>query len=583
MALNPDNPVILFGVVDFRSRHTNFGIKMDDRRRHMYIIGKSGMGKSELLKNLAIQDIQEGRGLAFIDPHGDPVEDLLDYIPPERIEDVIYVNPADMQFPISFNVLEHVDYDQRHLVADGLMAVFKKIWVDQWSARMEYILNNVVLALLEVKGTTLLGINRMMSEKAYRKSIVDQVKDTEVKAFWTQEFASWNDRYAADATAAIQNKIGQFVSNPLIRNIVGQTESSFDIRKAIDARKIFLMNISKGRIGEDASRLLGAMFITRIQLAAMSRVDVPKHQRPDFSLMVDEFQNFATAAFANILSEARKFNLSLIVAHQYVNQMSEEVRDAIFGNVGTIVAFRVGAEDAELLEKEFAPVFEAQDIVNLGQRDIYLKLMIDGISSNAFAARTMDTFAAPEQSTREKVIEASRRQYGRKREDVEEAIEKWRQPVAEPERPARRTFDGSGPPRRDTSGPRPQSRPQSQAPRREGTAPHQVTPPARPEDIHRKPTPNVQREKQKQSMSLDALKGGQTVDFKGRPVRPKADRPDRQREQRDDKKSDPSRPRRAEADATLASAPARDGRGSPGGRPVSDNLKSLIANALKKK
>lgn len=567
-----DNPVILFGEVDFRNHRQHFGIKMDDRRRHMYVIGKSGMGKSELLKNLAIQDIQEGRGLAFIDPHGDPVEDLLDYIPRERINDVIYVNPADMQYPISFNVLEHVDYDQRHLVADGLMGVFKKIWVDQWSARMEYILNNVVLALLEVPGTTLLGINRMMSEKEYRKGIVAQIKDTEVKAFWTQEFASWNDRYAADATAAIQNKIGQFVSNPLIRNIVGQVDSSFDIREAIDDKKIFLMNISKGRIGEDASRLLGAMFITRIQLAAMSRVDVPKHQRPDFSLMVDEFQNFATAAFANILSEARKFNLSLIVAHQYVNQMSEEVRDAIFGNVGTIIAFRVGAEDAELLEKEFAPVFAAQDIVNLGKRDIYLKLAIDGISSNAFAARTMDTFQPLEQSTREEVINASRHSYGRPRADVEAAIEKWRQPIEEPRRTDNRPQGGSTAPRPATSRPKPA---QSSSPtRRDDRRPpprdtRSGPPPRRRDDrpnrgragaTQGRPAPvrapagapqqqqrTVQQEKQKQSLSLDALKGGQSVDFKGKPVEPKRD---------DHKKTD----------ASLASA----------------DLRSLIARALKK-
>jgi hypothetical protein len=558
-----DNPVILFGVVDFRNQRTNFGIKMDDRRKHVYVIGKSGMGKSELLKNLAIQDIQEGRGLAFIDPHGDPVEDLLDYIPPERINDVIYINPSDMQYPISFNVMEHVDYDQRHLVADGLMAVFKKIWVDQWSARMEYILNYTVLALLEAPGSTLLGINRMMSEKEYRKTIVDQVKDSEVKAFWTQEFAKYNDRYAQEATAAIQNKIGQFVSNPLIRNIIGQPQSSFNIRKAIDEKKIFLVNISKGRIGEDASRLLGAMLITRIQLAAMSRVDVPKDQRPDFALVVDEFQNFATAAFANILSEARKFNLSLIVAHQYVNQMSEEVRDAIFGNVGTLIAFRVGAEDAELLEKEFAPVFAAQDIVNLGKRQVYLKLMIDGIASNAFAATTMDTFQPLEQSTRTQVIDASRATYGRPRDEVEQAITLWRTPIDPPERPRReapphnprpssgprrvasaeeghsrtddrsqrenrfrsntRSGNDSGGLRRDSGGqvvpPKPgeSEGDRQRRPPRQQARPRQDRNDERTRDDH-----SVQKTSPQPSMSLDALKGsGGAVDFQGRPIEKK--------------------------------------------------------------
>lgn len=571
-----DNPVILFGVVDFRNQRKNFGIKMDDRRKHIYVIGKSGMGKSELLKNLAIQDIREGRGLAFIDPHGDPVEDLLDYIPPERVDDVIYINPSDMQYPISFNVLEHVDYDQRHLVADGLMAVFKKIWVDQWSARMEYILNYTVLALLEVPGSTLLGVNRMMADKEYRKGIVAQVQDTEVRAFWQQEFAKYTDRFAVEATAAIQNKIGAFVSNPLIRNIIGQVKSSFNIRKAIDEKKIFLVNISKGRIGEDASRLLGAMLITRIQLAAMSRVDVPKHERPDFALIVDEFQNFATAAFANILSEARKFNLSLVVAHQYVNQMSEEVRDAIFGNVGTIVAFRVGAEDAELLEKEFAPVFAAQDIVNLGKRQIYLKLMIDGIASNAFAALTMDTFEPPGMTTREQVIEASRERYGRPRADVEKAIEAWRQPLAEPERPPRKEGPadalGRPPARREDSrinrAPRrTDDRPQRESRFQRDTRPRRDQPaqtprPRRDDRPQRQPQRTAQQEQQKQSLSLDTLKSGQAVDFKGRPVlsKPGETGAVKPKESKDQK-----------TDATLTSAPA------------GNDLKALIAKALGKK
>ncbi len=432
MILASDNPVVLFGEVNFRNARTKFGIKMDDRRRHMYIIGKTGMGKSELLKNIAIQDIQDGRGLAFIDPHGDPVEDLLDYIPPERVKDVIYVNPADLEYPIAFNVMEEVDPDKRHLVADGIMAVFKKLWVDLWSARMEYILNYTILALLEVPDTTLLGINRMLAEKEYRHWVVNQIKDPEVKAFWTQEFAKYTDKFASEATAAIQNKIGQFVSNALVRNIVGQSKSSFDIRKAMDEQKILLVNISKGRVGEDASRLLGGLLITKIQLAAMSRVDIPKNERKDFVLVVDEFQNFATASFANILSEARKFNLSLVIAHQYVTQMDEAVRDAVFGNVGTIIAFRVGAEDAELLEKEMTPEFMAQDIVNLGKREIYLKLMIEGIASKAFSAVTMDTLPPLEPSMRQDVISYSRQAYGRNRQEVEQTILQWREPALGP-------------------------------------------------------------------------------------------------------------------------------------------------------
>lgn len=443
-----DNDVVLFGRTEFRGNVTDFGIRIDDRRRHMYVIGKSGMGKSELLKTLAIQDIQDGRGVCFMDPHGDPVNDLLDYIPPERIKDVIFINPADMQFPIAFNVMEKVDFDQRHLVADGMMAVFKKIWVDQWSARMEYILNYTILALLEAEGSTLLGINRMMAEKEYRKHIVDQVTDPEVRAFWTTEFAKYNDRYAQEATAAIQNKIGQFVSNPLIRNIIGQVHTSFDMRRAMDEKKIILVDISKGRIGEDASRLLGAMIITKIQLAAMSRVDIPRNERADFTLIVDEFHNFATASFASILSEARKFNLSLVVGHQYVKQLDEAVADAVFGNVGTLIVFRVGADDAELLEKEFAPEFEATDIVNLGFRQIYLKLMIDGVTSHAFSAMTIDTPPKMEHSTRNEVVEYSRSMYAHPRAEVEQFIAKWREPMPEPERPQHRHEEPrQGPPK----------------------------------------------------------------------------------------------------------------------------------------
>ena len=510
---SPDDAVVLFGRTEFRGTETNFGIRIDDRRRHMYVIGKSGMGKSELLKNLAIQDIQDGRGLCFMDPHGDIVNDILDYIPEHRVKDVIYINPADMQFPVAFNVMEKVDFDQRHLVADGMMAVFKKIWVDQWSARMEYILNYTILALLEAEGSTLLGVNRMMAEKEYRRKIIEQVTDPEVRAFWTTEFAKYNDRYAQEATAAIQNKIGQFVSNPLIRNLIGQVHTSFNMRRAMDEGKIILVDISKGRIGEDASRLLGAMIITKVQLAAMSRVDVPRHERPDFTLIIDEFQNFATASLASVLSEARKFNLSLVVAHQYVKQLDEAVADAVFGNVGTIITFRIGADDAELLEQEFAPEFEATDLVNLGFRQIYLKLMIDGVTSHAFSAMTMDTIAKPPQSFRTEVVEYSRSMYARPRADVETEISAWREPIPEPERPHREE-------------PRPTPKPMGFS--------------------------NVQREKLgvhppgKQRQSLQALKGGRPVDFRGRAVQEKKE-------------------------ATLTSAPDRT------------ELKELIAKALAKK
>lgn len=395
----------------------------------MYIIGKTGMGKTTLLENMAVQDIQNGEGMAFIDPHGDTAERLLDFVPKERINDVIYFNPYDTAYPIGFNVMENVDPERRHLVSDGLMGVFKKIWSDVWSSRMEYILANAILALLEYPEATILGINQILINKDFRKKAVEHITDPVVKSFWTQEFAKYTDRYAAEATPAIQNKVGQFVSNPLIRNIIGQPKSAFDIRRAMDEKKIIIINLSKGKVGEDNSRLIGAMLVTKLYLAAMSRVDTPEPERADFFLYVDEFQNFASESFANILSEARKYRLSLILTHQYVAQMDEKVRDAVFGNVGTIATFRVGAEDAEMLEKEFSPEFSAQDIVNLGFAHIYLKLMIDGVASRPFSAMTLPPIQKQAESFKEQIIEASRKSYGGVREAVEEKVNKWMEEI----------------------------------------------------------------------------------------------------------------------------------------------------------
>jgi len=419
------NEINFFGETTFRNQRKRFGIKTDDRRRHVYVVGKTGMGKTVMMENMAIQDIQLGKGVAFIDPHGEAAEKLLDFIPSNRINDVVYFNPADLEYPIAFNVMEKVDIEHRHLVASGLMGVFKKIWPDVWSARMEYILNNCILALLEYPGSTLLGVNRMLADPDYRKKVVDRVTDPVVKSFWLQEFARYTQRYEVEATAAIQNKVGQFISNPLIRNIIGQVRSSINMRAVMDGGKILIANISKGRVGEDNSMLLGALLITKLQLAAMSRVDVPEEERKDFYLYVDEFQNFATASFVNILSEARKYRLSLILGHQYITQMEEEVRDAVFGNVGTLVVFRVGAEDAEFLEREFTPEFSASDLVNLGKYNIYLKLMIDGLSGRPFSAETLPPFPKLEKSNKEKIVKVSRERYGMSRKIVEEKIAKW--------------------------------------------------------------------------------------------------------------------------------------------------------------
>ncbi len=414
-----------FAKTTFRHEQRRFGIKLDDRRKHVYVIGKTGMGKTNMMANMAIQDIQEGRGVGFIDPHGETAEALLDFIPANRVNDVVYFNPADLDFPISFNVMEKIDSEHRHLVASGLMGVFKKIWPDVWSARMEYILNNTILALLEYPGSTLLGINRMMADPEYRQKVVEKVQDPVVKSFWVQEYARYTQRYEVEATAAIQNKVGQFISAAIIRNIIGQVSSKIDMREVMDNKKILIVPLSKGRIGEDNSMLLGSLLITKLQLAAMSRVDIPEEQRQDFFLYVDEFQNFATESFANILSEARKYRLDLTLGHQYITQLSEEVRDAVFGNVGTIVCFRIGAEDADFLEREFMPEFVANDLVNLSKYNIYLRLMIDGLAGRPFSAETLPPTPIPEKSNREKIIKVSRERYSASRQSVEEKITRW--------------------------------------------------------------------------------------------------------------------------------------------------------------
>ncbi len=415
------------GVTNARGSKKKFGIKLDDRRRHVYVIGKTGVGKTTLLENMAIADIQSGKGVAIVDPHGEFAEKLLNFVPEERLDDVIYFDPSDMENPIAFNPMEQVGNEFRHLLASGIMGVFKKIWPDAWSARMEYILNNTLLALLEYPGSTLLGILRMFAEPNYRKKIVDNLQDPVIRAFWQNEFARYTQRLETEALAAIQNKVGQFVSNPLIRNILGQSRSTLNMREIMDSGKIFIANLSKGKMGEDNSALLGAMIISRLQLAAMSRVDIPEEKRRDFFMYVDEFQNFATDSFASILSEARKYRLSLVLAHQYIGQLvtndgNTRVRDAVFGNVGTIISFRVGAADAEFLEKEFMPEFLQTDLVNLAKANVYIKLMIDGVASRPFSAATLPPQPLPLVSYRDVIIRNSRTRYGTVRKVVEERI-----------------------------------------------------------------------------------------------------------------------------------------------------------------
>ncbi len=429
MATDDKNLITIFARTNFRNKEVPFGIKTDDRRRHMYLIGKTGMGKTTAMETMVIQDIRNGHGVAFLDPHGDSVQRILDCVPNSRINDVVYFNPADMDHPLAFNILEAVDTKYKHLVASGLMGVFTKIWANLWSARMEYILNNTILALLDSPGNTLLGITRMYADKKYRKKIVDNIKDPMVRAFWVDEFANYAEKYRTEAVAPIQNKVGQFLSSAIIRNIVGQPKSTIDMRDIMDNRKILIMDLSKGKVGEDNSALLGAMVVTKLQLAAMSRTDIPEHERKDFYLYVDEFQNFATESFATILSEARKYRLNLIVGHQYIAQLEQDkntkVRDAIFGNVGTMVVFRIGAADAEFLETEFEPTFTPNDLVNLPKFNVVLKLMINGVASEPFSATTIPPSPDWFSGNTDKVIKVSRERYANPVAEVEDKITRW--------------------------------------------------------------------------------------------------------------------------------------------------------------
>lgn len=426
--MSDHNEVTIFAETDYRNQSVKFGIKTDDRRRHMYVIGKTGMGKSTLMENMIIQDIQAGKGVCVVDPHGELVEKIINFIPTSRINDVVYFNPADLEYPVAFNVLEKVSIEQRHLVVSGLIGVFKKIWADSWGPRLEYVLHHAISALLEYPGSTLLGIMRMLTDKGFRNRVVEKITDPVVKAFWVDEYSKYPDRFQAEAIAPIQNKVGRFLSSSLIRNMLGQVQSSFSVREIMDNQKILLLNLAKGRVGEDNSALLGSMLITKIQLAAMSRIDIPENERKDFYLYVDEFQNFATESFANILSEARKYRLDLTMAHQYIEQVDEKIAAAVFGNVGTIISFRVGATDAEFLEKEFFPVFTQENLVNLPKFQIYLKLMIDGVASEAFSARTLPPVqAGPDvsQDIKEKIIKVTRERYAKPRAMIEDKITRW--------------------------------------------------------------------------------------------------------------------------------------------------------------
>jgi hypothetical protein len=417
----PSNLLTVLGDTDYRTKSQRFGIKLDDRMRHMYVIGRSGSGKSTLIENMVWDDVHEGRGVIVVDPHGDLAEKIVHMIPEHRMKDVIYFDPSDTANPIAFNLLETVDVMHRSTAASGFIGVIKRLF-DSWGPRLEYILRNTVSALLEYDGATMMSITRMLTDKAFRNMVVDQVSDQVIREFWRVEWDGMTPQMQAEAIAPILNKVGQFLANPTVRNIVGQPKSSFNMREVLDEQKILLVNLSKGKIGEDTMRLIGGMVITKVQLAAMSRANVSAAVRPPCFLYVDEFQNFANDSFAVILSEARKYNVGLVVAHQYMDQLEDTVRSAVIGNVGTTVSFRVGTGDTDQLAKEFEPVFGPNDLLNLERGHVYMKLLIDGLAVPAFSAKMMPPRIELEPYG-EQVLVESRARYTRPREEVEGMID----------------------------------------------------------------------------------------------------------------------------------------------------------------
>ncbi len=402
-----------FAQTDFKNKNTIFGISTPDRRKHVYVVGKTGAGKSTLISNMAIDDIRKGRGIGIIDPHGDLSNTILDFIPKRRINDVVYLEPFDTERPFSLNVLEVKEKQHKDLVASGIVSIFFKLYGDSWGPRLEYILRNVILTLLEVPGATLVDILTLLANEDYRNKVVkENVTDPVIKNFWEQEFAKMPDKLKAEAIAPIQNKVGQFVSSKMIRNILGRSKSTIDLAKIMNEGKILILNLSQGKLGEDNASLLGAMMITQIQLAAMERSYQKEHERRDFFLYVDEFQNFATSSFTKILSEARKYRLSLTLANQYIEQLDETVQRAIFGNVGTLISFVIGARDAFILSKEFAELYTENDLVSLGKFEIVLKLSIDNMTSAPFPARTLP-LPKVLNDNRDKIIKHSKEKYGR--------------------------------------------------------------------------------------------------------------------------------------------------------------------------
>jgi DNA helicase HerA-like ATPase len=401
-----------------------FGITAADRRHHVYIIGKTGTGKTTLLRNLLVQDIEAGHGVGLIDPHGDLANEILDYIPPSRIDDVVYFNPADLDFPIGFNLLQNVPAEGRHRVASGIVGTFRAIWPDSWGPRTEYILYAAVAALLECQNVSVLGITRMLSDDHYRRWVLKQVKEPMVRSFWINEFDNYEKRFRQEAIAPIQNKLGQLLMSAPVRNILGQVKRKIDSRFMMDDRRIFIANLSKGLLGEDKANLLGSVLLTSFQLAAMERANIPESERRDFFLHIDEFQNFTTDTFTSVLSEARKYKLGMVLSNQYTAQIREPIKDAVFGNVGTLISFRVGGADGKELAQEFGSGYAPEHFTGLHNHEVLVRPLVAGEQVAPFTGKTL-----PPQShfygQREKILRRSREKYATPRKIVEDKIRRW--------------------------------------------------------------------------------------------------------------------------------------------------------------
>lgn len=401
-----------------------FGISAIDQRQHIYVIGKTGSGKTTLLKNMIIQHIEKGHGVGLIDPHGDLAEDLLNYIPPKLADYLLYFNPGDLEFPVAMNLLANVPHDDRHLVASGIVSAFKGIWRESWGPRLEYILYNALMALLDCHNVSLLGVNRMLIDEKYRNWVIRQIKDPFIKAFWVEEYAGYDPRFQREAIAPIQNKLGQFLLNPVIRNILGQVKNKVSVPFIMDNGHLLIANLSKGHLGEDKANLLGSLLVGQFQLGAMARAKKPEPTRRNFYLFIDEFQNFSTDAFASILAEARKYRLCLTLSHQYIDQLPISVRQAVFGNVGTLIAFRIGHPDAEVLQKELGQSFAARTNSDLNRFEVVLKLLETGSNWTPFLANTLAPLP-PHRSIKARLIERSRKRFSTPRATVERQLNRW--------------------------------------------------------------------------------------------------------------------------------------------------------------